>query len=245
MEQSEEGKKVNVYEGYNKLETTLEEKIKNGVKTVWKYSSALAVVGIAIWWIFWGTIEIIPTNLTIVDRIGLTFCTVLLAVTYCKLIAAGGFSSAKETSEYKTVEKEWSEAVRKGNSKKREILEYAREMAVYNQKLCRTESLEELGMRYDDYFNEEGNLKAVNYKKDKLLTRKQKKLISKCLAIKVIVPKVFGDISGKFFGIKKEESRKEFEAKHDLTNFIIRAVVSSVSVGFMFNFIVFKDICCK
>lgn len=236
----EDEKRVDIYEEYSKISTTFEDKLRQGAKTLWKYCSAIIAVGIAIWWIFYGTIEIVPTNLTIVDRVGLTFCTVMLAVTYCKLVSAGGFTSAKDTPEYQKAYNEWSTAVRAGNSKKHEIMIYAKETAIYNQKVCRMESLEELGMNYYDYFNENGEFIKPNYYKDKLLTRKQKRLIRKCLRIKVIVPKIFGDISGKFFGIKKEESRKGFETRHDIFNFVVRAVISTVSVGFMFNFIGFS-----
>jgi hypothetical protein len=204
---------------------------------------AIVAVGIAIWWVFYGTVEIIPTTLSITDQIGITICTIVLAVTYSGLIANGGFASAKKTVKWKKQSKEWSDAIRAGNKHKKEIELFAKDIAKENQYELRVSNLENNGLLYEDFFDENGNLYYLDFIKDKKskknpngLTRKQINIIKKCINIRIIIPTLFGNLSSRFFGIKKEENQRNFELKTNIKNIIIRVAVSFVTVGVMFKF---------
>jgi len=229
----------------NILDTrTFEEKVKDMSASAMSIAPLLCAIGIAIWWLFYGSIEIYPTSLKITERIGLTICTVFLAVSYCKLISTGGFKSAKSTKEYKRLASDWGYAITKGNSQKKEIIEYAKSIARQNQKEVRTENLEKNGLRYCDFFNDDGELIYLEYKENKKnkhnlsgLTKSQIKIIKKCVNMRVDIPDMFGNISSKYFGLKKRISQKEFAKKNDISQTLIRLVISIFSVGFMFKFI--------
>jgi hypothetical protein len=230
-----------------KQESNVEEALKNLANKVGKSLPVIVGIGIAIWWVLYGMVEITEANLSLTDRIGLTLCTVVLAVIYSGLIAKGGFSSAKQTVQYKANSKKWSEAVIKGNKYKKEIELYAKDIAKENQYELRVANLEANGLYYGDYFDEEGNLYFLDYKSEKKtkhnpngLTRKQLKIIKKCINIRIIIPTLFGSLSSKFFGVKREETQKRYESKTNLFNFILRVILSIFSVGFIVSFIGFN-----
>ena len=205
-------------------------------------------IGIVIFWIFYGTVAIIPTKMELKDRIGLTICTIGLAVLYCGLISSGGFASAKKTQEFKNAENDNERAMKRGNGKKRQIQYYAIDVATKNLEDNRRNNLEANGLVYEDIFDENGELKAKNYQRNRYhkkknpngYTKKQIKIISKCSKQKIIIPTIFGMISSKYFGLKKETTEKDYVRKNTTINTVSRIVLSTASVGFMFEFLGFS-----
>lgn len=222
---------------YNKQK---EEKIQELAKSMMNKMPLFIAIGIAIFWIFYGTVEVLPTNLSVVERIGLTICTIVLAITYCNLIADGGFRSARESQDYEKVNKEYEEAQRDGNTDKFEITEYAKDIAKDNLRDCRARNLDLNGLKYKDYFDIEGNYIGGDYKKNNILRRKQKRTIKKCINQRIVIPNIFGNISSKYFGLKKEITQKDYQRKDITIQTIIRAILSIFSVGMMFNFLGFS-----
>ena len=229
-----------VNEELRRYQKQKEEKIQEFAKSMMNKMPLFIAIGIAIFWIFYGTVEIIPTNLSIVERIGLTICTIVLAVTYCNLIADGGFKSARESIEYETADKEYEQAQKDGKTEQLEITEYAKDIAKDNLRECRARNLDLNGLKYRDYFDIDGNYIGNDYKLNKLLRRKQKKTIKKCINLRIIIPNIFGNLSSKFFGLKKEVTQKDYKRKDITMQTIIRTVLSFFSVGMMFNFLGFS-----
>lgn len=217
-----------------------EERIQEVAKSLMNRMPLFIAIGIAIFWVFYGTIEIYPTTLSVTDRIIVTVCTVALAVSYCDLIALGGFRSAKESGDYKEADKDYEDALKKGNTKKAEITEYAKDIAKENLKDWRKNNLESNGLKYETYFDENLEYIGGDYRKDKSLRRSQKKCIRKCINQRIILPDIFGFISSKVFGIKKPITEKQYLRKTSVYNTIIRIAISIASVGVMFNFLGFS-----
>mgnify|MGYP006988897921 CR=1 FL=1 len=211
-----------------------EEKAQELMRKITDKIPLLVAIAIAIWWTLYGSVKAdIQTELNWTERITLTIFTIVLALTYCSLIADGGFSSAYKTQQYIKAKEEWNKAVINGNEYKQEITEYANEIARKNLFEVRKESLGTVGLKYDDFFNSDGTLKPYDHKK---LTRSQRKIVRRCARIKTISPKLFGDVSGKYFGLVKETTKEKYVAKTTATKAISRIIVSIVSVGITFTF---------
>ena len=227
------------------LNKTFEEKIEDAKKKMLDLSPLFCGIAIAIWWIFYGMVEIVPTNLTIEQRIGLTVVTIFIAIVYCSLISAGGYTDAKNTKAYRDAAGEWTDAIRRGNPHKAEIIEYAKNIARVNQKELRTQNLENQGLQYNEIFDDKGELTRLDYETNKYhkiknpsgYTKKQIKIIKKCINIRIQVPEMFGNISSRFFGIQRRTSVKEFDTKNTIKNTIVRSVVAIFSVGISFSFL--------
>lgn len=224
------------------LDARAEEKLQNFFKGVMAKLPLLVGIGIAVFWIFYGTVEIVPTSLSLVDRVGLTICTVILAITYCNLLADGGFKSAKLTLDYINASTEYEVALKNGIVYTEEINNYALVIARKNLYEARRNSLRSVGLKYEDYFEDNGDFKQdkLDFKKDKRLNKKQKKYIKKCMRLQIIVPNIMSLVGGSFFGLKRYEEERSYRAKSISMQTVIRAVLSIASVGFMFNFLGFN-----
>lgn len=226
---------------------SFEEKVQDLSKNFLNIVPALCAIGIALWWIFSGAVKIGNSELTIVNRLGLTICTIMFALSYTKLIADGGFKTAKGTRKYKQASQTWSDSIIKGNKDKKEIICYAKDIAKDNLYLNRVENLENNLLYYDDFFDKEGNLTNTKFKDNKYnkkknpygYTRKQIRIIQKCVKSKIVLPQLFGNISSKYFGIRGERTQKQFSRNNDIKNTIVKVVLSVVSVGLTFEWIGF------
>jgi hypothetical protein len=225
----------------------IEEGFKNIAINFGKALPFVVLLAIASWWVLQGMISITSVQISLTDRIGLTICTIALAVIYSGIIAKGGFGSAKETKKYKKHSLEWGNAIKLGNPHKKCIELYARDIAKNNQFELRVANLEANGLYYWDYFDEEGNFIKLDFEKDKKtknnvngLTRKQIRIIKKCIDIRIVIPTLFGNLSSKFFGVKREINQREYEGRTNLVNIIFRIILSFFTVGIMIKFIGFN-----
>lgn len=227
---------------------TFEEGIKEVGQNAFALAPMFAAVGIAIWWIFSGMVSVTKVQLGITEQIGLAIATVFIALTYCKLIAEGGFQSAKQTKTYQAVSSEWTKAINRGNAHKKEINMYAKEIAKDNLKELRIENCEKNGIDYGEIFDANGNVIKLDYKENKYhkelnphgYTKKQIRIIKKCIETKIDIPEMFGNISSRWFGIKKRQTQKEYERKTDISNGITRIIIALFSAGITFTWIGFS-----
>jgi hypothetical protein len=217
-----------------------EEKFQEAIRKITGYIPVMIALGIAVWWLFYGAIKVSPTKLELVPRIGLTAFTLILSMMFRELIANGGYDSAKLTETYITSQSNYEKAVFKGLSKQKQIVTYANGIAIDNLNMWRKSNLECNGLSYNEFFDKNGNYIGGDYKRSKKLKKHQKKVIKKCLNQRIVLPSIFGFISSKWFGFKKEVSQKKYKAKTTAKNFVFSAIVSFVGVGITFEFIGFS-----
>ena len=196
---------------------------------------------IALWWVFYGTLDIKWSVETVFQNVILTIATIVFAITYCNLIADGGFKQAEETADYKESKKNYKDAVKKGIKEKDKINEEAMNIAKSNLKELRRRNLEANFLKYDDFFEEDGSIKPISLKERKDLTLHQKTIIKRCMRAHIILPNLFEGVNGEgYFGIRKERTKKEYLAGQQITKFITRSILSFVSLGVILNFIGFN-----
>lgn len=200
----------------------------------------IAALGIAVWWVFFGTIQILKMDISIENRIGLTIVTIIMALSYRKLIATGGFEDGKKTSLYQDEYNDWKSNCKKCRSEKTQVNEFVRERCHQNVYDLKVENLERNSLDYNDIFDDRGMLKDVKFKKNKDYTWHQKLIISRCVKMKVHIPDIFTVDNERYLGIKPRESEKEFKTKTDVINTIVTSVLAFFSTGIMFAFIGFS-----
>lgn len=76
---------------------TFEERVKGFGSKVGRSFPGIVAFLIAVWWVFSGTVDILPSVATISEKIGLTLSTVLLAVVFTDLLSQGGFASDRKS----------------------------------------------------------------------------------------------------------------------------------------------------
>lgn len=218
-------------------EKRAEEKAQEFARKIVDKIPIFVAIGITIWWTLYGSVDVgFDFKVNVVERIAYVLIQTAFAISYCALIADGGFTSAYRTEKYRLVNDEWKKAIIRGNNRKEEINKYAYEIAKRNLHEVRRESLATIGLKYEQVFDEDGLLIMENYAKDKSLTHSQKRIIRRCAKLKIIKPKLFGSISGKFFGLEKEESRSVYETRTNITKGLFRIVLSVFTFGISFVF---------
>ena len=218
-----------------KLKTAREEKTKVIVSKLKEYSLYIIVIIISIWWVFYNAIKIEQADLEIKDIALLTVANIVMGLALTSLIAENGFKKARRTEEYISAKEEYYKAQRDGIKYQREIQEYAYQTAFENIVKIRKSNLEANFIKYEDIFDENDIVrKDIDLKK---YSRQQRKIIRKCLKMKVYLPKIFGNFSSTFFGVKKEISKKEYEARYTTKSFIIKVLLSFFSASVVFTYI--------
>lgn len=214
-----------------------EEKFQAAIKKIGSYIPVFIAVCIALWWLFYDAIEIESAKLNVTERVGVMLLTIFLSMVFRSLIANGGYASAKNTKTFIEAETIYEDTASKGIAKQKQILRYANDVASKNLYECRKSNLEANGLRYSDFFDEDGNYIGMDYKHAKNLNLRQKIVINKAIKQRVILPAIFGYISSKWFGLKKEQSQRQHQTKTAISNFIFGVFASFISVGVTFHFI--------
>jgi len=224
------------------MEDTFESKFRSFENKLTKLLPTIAVILIAIWWVFYGMVEIVPTELSITERVGLVICTSVVAICYSSLIADGGFQSAKDTDKYKTARSKWYESTKKALPYKKEVSMFAEDIAKQNRVDARTKTLESVGLKYDEIFDKKDNLIVVGYKYNKYNKKKnptgyykeQIKAIRYCTHIHLFVPDVLAaTIDSVKFGLKKQVSEDAFRKKNISFRTLIKLITSIFVTGIM------------
>lgn len=191
---------------------------------------------IALWWIFYGMVDVEFKFSLLFENVILTIATIVFAITYCNLIAEGGFKQAEETSEYNDAKKEHELAAKDGYKYQKEIINYAKEIALTNLREVRKNNLESNLLKYEEYFGEDDSLIKKDFWRDKTLTKSQKKVIRKCARMHIVLPDLFGGVSETFFGLKKEKSKKEYISTQQASKIVMRTILSFVSALVFFHY---------
>lgn len=218
------------------LEKRNQEKIKRIMGGLLARVPLFTGILIALWWVFYGTLDIEWSVNTIFKDVILTIATIVFAITYCNLIAEGGFRIAEDTDLYKTSLLNYNNAVKKGFRYKDEITDYAMQIAFKNLKQLRIRNLESNFLKYEDYYDENDKPKVIDFRARKDLTRHQKKIIKRCAKAHIVLPNIFEFNGEGYFGLKREKSKKEYLTGQQITKVITRTVLSFVSLGLIFRF---------
>lgn len=227
----------NFEEELYKLNKRNEEKIQEAVKKISERVPIFIAIAISIWWLLYDSIIVEQSTLSFTERFGITCITIVLSLIFRTLIANGGYASAKKTFTYINTLEAYDKARQKGIGKQRQIMAYTKDTAKKNLYECRKTNLQSNDIRYEDYFNTQGDYIGGDYKRSKRLNSKQKKVLKKAIQLRIIVPSIFGYMSSKWFGLKKEESQKAHQTKTTISNFLFCVALSFVTVGVSFRFV--------
>lgn len=214
-----------------------EEKIQETFKRLGEKIPLFIAIAITIWWLLYDSIEIEQATLSFRERFSVTCITIVLSLIFRSLIADGGYGSAKKTTMYTLTMNQYDEARQKGLSKQRQIMAYTNAIALKNLHDCRKVNLQSNDLKYEDFFNEEGEYIGCDYKHSKNLNKRQKQVIKKAIKQRVIVPSVFGYFSSKWFGLKKEKTQRGHQVKSTISNFFFCVALSFATVGVSFKFV--------
>ena len=225
------------------IEYTFEDKMKKATDWLGKNLSGIFAFLISLFFVFYGMVEILPTNLGIKEQVITAFLTIFAGFSITSLVGEYGFTSAKNSKKFTKLEEEYDESVKKNLKYRGAIDEFARERATENLKTNRMYILEKANLYYYDIFNEQGELittfDIMKYKNEKNFTKKIR-AYNRAIRMKIINTNVFGLSTSSLFGVVAEESEKSYRTKKSAKSLIFKVLLGFASVGIMFNFIGFS-----
>lgn len=224
-------------EELHNLNVRNEERVQTTIKKLGEKIPIFIAIAISLWWLLYDSIEVEQAQINFTERVGITCITIVLSLIFRTLIANGGYASAKKTLTCISTMDAYDKAREKGLPKQRQIMNYTHALAVKNLHDCRKVNLQSNDLKYEDFFNDNGDYIGADYKHAKNLTRKQKKIIKQAIKQRIIIPPIFGYMSSKWFGLKKEQTQKGHQTKATISNLLFCVALSFVTVGITFRFV--------
>lgn len=197
---------------------------------------------ISFFFIFSGMVKVLPTELDVKEQIILAIINIFAGFSITSLVSEHGFTSAKETSEYKQEIKAYSEYVQKGLKWREGIENLAKKKALDNLRNYRIHLLEGVGLRYTDIFDSYDRLiTEYDIRKHRQDQNYHKKVRAyhKTINTKIYSTSVFGRASSSTYGLKKETTEKAFRTKNGVIKGATKLILGTVSVGVMFEWLGF------
>lgn len=203
-----------------------------------KNATTLIVVVISIFYIFWGSVELVLKDLKWWELICYVATTLLFGVCITSLVGETGFSAGKENKKYKATRSLLIDYCDVAIPYKEEAIEYVGKEIDKEIKEERTEILHRAGILYNEIFDESGKVvvSQAEIKKRGKYTKKQKKSVRQTIRIKKYDFTLFAYSSVKVIGRKREISEQEYRAKNFGKDFITRILLAVISGSIMFMF---------
>lgn len=221
-------------------EKTFEQKINDFGRWVSRHITTIFAVLISLFFIFSGTVKVLPTELALKEQIIMAFVNIVAGYSITNLIGEQGFTSARLDPDFKRQCGLYEDAVKKGTKYREAIDEFAKDKARVNLKNLRRNICESVGLYYFNVFDEEGNLKndfdITVYKGDKNYLKKVH-AYNKCVRLTIQDASVFSRSGGSRFGTRKRKTVKGYRTKKGITGAITKILLGTVSIGVMFVFI--------
>ena len=222
---------------YNDEGRTFEQWANYTGKWISKHITTIFAILISIYFVFSGTIKIIPTELGIKEQVIMTLLTIIAGFSITSLIGDQGFSSAREDEEFKREKEKYEDSVKKGTKYRSAIDEFAKDRAKENLKELRINLCNSVALYYYDIFDDEGNVikdfDITIYKNDKNYTKKIM-VYKKCLRLKTQDTSVFSNSGSSKFGIEKRKTIRGYKTKKNTISAITKVILGFGSISIMF-----------
>ena len=225
-------------------ERTLEDVLNSTGKWITKHITTIFAILISLFFIFSGTVKVLPTELGVKEQIVVAILNIFAGFSISSLVGEQGFTSAKQSQDFKDIRKEYNDSVKKAIKYRSAIDEFAKEKAYENLKHLRIGLCESVGLYYYDIFDDNGSLKKdfniYQYKNDRRFRFTKLRIFKKAVKLKVQDYSVFSKSGSSKFGIEKRQTEKVYRAKKYPIKAIIKLVLGISSVGVMFVWIGFN-----
>lgn len=213
------------------------EKNKVG-KFIRKNLSIIVVSIIAIFYMFWGSVELLPKKLNWWELICFISTTLVFGISITNLIGESGFSAGKLDEGYLATRSMLIEWCDLAIGFKQDAIKYVDKQIDKEIEEERRLILHRAGIHYNDIFDNAGKalITCKSLKASNKYSHRQKKSIRKAINIKKYEFTLFAYSSTKIVGRKREQSEMEFRSRGIGKDFAIRIFLAVISGSIMFSF---------
>ena len=193
----------------------------------------LIVVLVAIAYIFYQMVRLEPTDTNPLVLIAQAFMGIVCGVAIKQALGENGFSRGYNSKFWLDEEEKYNQACNTANPYMERVDNFYQYEEIEKKRNYRRAKLQGARLKYDNWFDHDGNYigSTENFNK---LDRKQKKVLNKCIKVKIYPLNLFSqyDISNDKF-TKKEPTDRAQRGKNATKNTISATIIAIIGVYFI------------
>lgn len=193
----------------------------------------LAVILIAIAYVFYQMVTLKPTDTNPLILLAQAFMGIVCGVLIKQALGENGFSRGYNSSFWLDEEQKYNEACTGANKYMEYVDNYYQYQEIEKKRNYRRTKLQGIRLKYDSWFDKDGNYIGTEeaYKK---LDRKQKKVMNKCIRIRIYTLNLFSQYDNSVEqSTKKEKTDKMQRTKNLTSNTVTATIIAVIGVYFI------------
>ena len=211
----------------------MDERHKRNLKT-----AGLTTISIltGLIYVFYQMLTIEPTQLNPLTLIGSALVAIICSLTIKQVMGESGFNIGYGSDEWKREEDKYNDSCGTANEYMDLADNFYAQEEIDKRRQYRRVALQGVRLRYIDWFDENGYYKGEQEKFDKL-TRQQKKVVKKCIKVKIYILNLFSEYEIGMESYERKEQTDKMQRRKSLGKNAISAIlISAFGVYFTFVF---------
>lgn len=216
---------------------TLDERLEEVQSLTSRYIKSIAmdfvVVIVAFAYIFYQMITLEPTNLNPLVLIAEAIMGIICGVVIKQALGENGFSRGYNSRIWVEEEDKYNQACNTANPYMERVDNFYQVEEIEKKRIYRRTKLQSIRLKYEQWFDKDGNYIGTQEMYDKL-DKKQKKLLDKCIKVKIYPLNLFSQYTiGVDQDTKPEITDRKQREKNIAKNTISATLVAIIGVYFM------------
>ena len=215
------------------LEEKLEELQRFALRYIKTIAMDLVVILVAFSYVFYQMITLEPTQLNPLVVLAQAIMGIICGVVIKQALGENGFSKGYTSPHWNKEEELYNNACNVALPYMEKVDNFYEYEIIEKKKNYRRQHLQEVRLKYDMWFDRDGNYIASDELYNKL-DKKQKRVVNKCIKVRIYPLNLFSQytISTDTF-TKKEQTDKTQRAKNIRSNTITATVIAVIGVYFV------------
>lgn len=215
------------------FEEKLEELQRFALRYIKTIAMDLVVILVAFSYVFYQMITLQPTQLNPLVVLAQAIMGIICGVVIKQALGENGFSKGYTSPHWNKEEELYNNACNVALPYMEKVDNFYEYEIIEKKKSYRRQHLQEVRLKYDMWFDKDGNYIASDELYNKL-DRKQKRVVNKCIKVRIYPLNLFSQytISTDTF-TKKEQTDKTQRAKNIRSNTITATVIAVIGVYFV------------
>lgn len=222
---------------FEKINETKDQVISFSLRYIRTIAMDLVVVLVALAYVFYQMIKLEITDLNPLVLLAQATIGIICGVVIKQALGENGFSKGYNSEYYNNEEKKYNDACNSAVEYIDKVDNFYEYEKIEKKKNYRRQHLQEAGLKYSMWFDNDGNYigdAIKDLKKSKKYTRKQIKVLVRCINVKIYPLNLFGQFTiSTEKDTEKEPTDKKQRAKNLRNNTVAATVIAVIGVYFI------------
>lgn len=205
----------------------IEELKENPIRYIKSFAMDIVVVLVALSYVFYQMVTLEFQDLNPIILIAEAFMGIVCGVVIKQALGENGFSRGYNSDFWKTEEELYNKTCNLANGYMDRVGNFYLCEEIKKRREYRIQHLQAVRLRYDNWFDYDGNYIGDD-KEYRNITRKQRRMLEKCIKVKIYVLNLFSEYSNASEQWTKKEMTDKRKKAENLTRNTLSAVVIAV-----------------